>query len=129
MNDHISASQIDGKYHLGHRICKQKGMTGTPKHSYFSIAINNSFRCAGWTAKVLAITMKLGPLERCSSKCRHQTSSKQSGQLCCQVDWIDHDYGRANIRLLAVIKVGASFNAKLRQLSCREMELFSLVLL
>ena len=60
----ISASQIDGKYHLGHRICKQKGITAIIKapttHTVTRQTFNTCCRCAGWTAKVLVITMKLG---------------------------------------------------------------------
>ena len=64
MNDHISASQIDGKYHLGHGICKQKGITVILKapttHTVTRQTFNTCCRRAGWTAKVLVITMKLG---------------------------------------------------------------------
>ena len=79
--------------------------------------VNNSSRCAGWTAKVLVITMKLGRWERCSSKCRPQTSSK-GNQSNYVAKWtglaMTIDYGWANIHLLAVIKVGNWINAKLR---------------
>ena len=86
-------------------------------HTVTRQTFNTCSRCAGWTAKVLVITMKLGLWERCSSKCRPQTSSK-GNQSNYVAKWtvlaMTIDYGWANIHLLAVIKVGNWINAKLR---------------
>ena len=96
---------------------KKVSLSHQTTHNFALQTVNNSSRCAGWTAKVLVITMKLGLWERCSSKCRPQTSSK-GNQSNYVAKWtglaMTIDYGWANIHLLAVIKVGNWINAKLR---------------